>query len=43
MKENHEFNNWQSLCLVMLGLISVVEAALISAPPFDRRKAAGVR
>ena len=43
MKENHEFSIPQRLCLVMTGLTSVVEATLISAPPFDRRKSAGVR
>ena len=35
MKGNHEFNIRQGLCLVMIGLISVVEAALISAPPLS--------
>jgi hypothetical protein len=43
MKGNHEFNIRQSLCLVMIDLISVVEAALISAPPFDRRNSASFR
>ena len=33
MKGNHEFNIRQGLCLVMIGLISVVEASLISVPP----------
>ena len=43
MKENHEFNIRRRLCLVMTDLTSIVEATLISAPPFDKRKSASVR
>jgi hypothetical protein len=43
MEENRELSARQRRCLVMIGLICGIEAALTSVPPFDRRKSASVR
>jgi len=40
MRENHELNFRQNLCLVIVEVISFLETALISGPPSDRRKSA---